>query len=118
MTQTTERQPHRDPRIDYYLLGRMAEPEREAFEREMEASPLLTDEVSLRRDIIIGIWVEERKQLRERLVRAKKNGTAPLDKALVGRGPKQISRTLALLVVLAALVAGIGVGWLLGWWLW
>jgi anti-sigma factor RsiW len=58
---------HWDKAIDMYLLGLMSAEEREQFEKEMMENPRLTEEVLLRRDIIIGLHAAERRRLMEEL---------------------------------------------------
>jgi len=58
---------HWDKAIDMYLLGLMSAEEREQFEKEMMENPRLTEEVLLRRDIIIGLHAAERRRLMEDL---------------------------------------------------
>jgi anti-sigma factor RsiW len=51
-------------KIEDYLLARLPEPEREAFEAEIQADPALAEEVALHRALIEATDEEDIKELR------------------------------------------------------
>lgn len=51
-----------DERIDNYVMGRMLDEERLAFEREIEVDAALREEVSLHRDIVRAVRMKGAKQ--------------------------------------------------------
>ena len=57
-------------RIEQYLKGELSPAEKAAFEKQIEADPLLKEEVNAQQDIMRGI---ERADLKERILKARKS---------------------------------------------
>lgn len=57
-------------KIEEYLLGRLPQEERTAFEAEIQSNPVLAEEVALQRDIIIATGEDDVLLLRKKIVDA------------------------------------------------
>ena len=62
-----EKPVYNDDDLERYLLGRMSEQEKQAFEQQLSTDATLADELELYRDTVAGIRLEGSQALKERL---------------------------------------------------